>query len=104
MLGRFAIPLADSPQLWQAPIQLRQVSTNVSNVSKSPTEWTGDQICRFSKGQLISKQNCQAVMKHTQDTKGQIILKGLFSVLEFSQKRTKEFVVIVKMNSFVCFF
>ena len=32
-------------------------------------------------------------------TKGQIILKGLFGVLEFSQKRTNKFVVVVKTNS-----
>ena len=34
---------------------------------------------------------------------GQIILKGLFGVLEFSQKRTNEFIVVVKTNSFVRF-
>ena len=36
-------------------------------------------------------------------TKGRTILKGLFGVLEFSQKRTNEFVVVVKTNSFVRF-
>ena len=37
--------------------------------------------------------------------KGQIISKGLFGVLEFSQKndRTSEFVVVEETNSFVCF-
>ena len=35
--------------------------------------------------------------------KGQIISKGLLGVLNFSQKRTNEFVVLVKMNWFVRF-
>ena len=35
--------------------------------------------------------------------KGQIISKGLFGVLEFSNYQTNEFVVVVKMNLFVCF-
>ena len=33
--------------------------------------------------------------------KGQIISKGLFGVLEFLQKRTNDFVVVVKTNLFV---
>ena len=36
-------------------------------------------------------------------TKGQIISKGLFGVLKFSQKQTNEFVVVVKTNLFVHF-
>ena len=36
-------------------------------------------------------------------TKGQIISKGLFGVLKFSQKQTNEFVVVVKTNTFVHF-
>ena len=35
--------------------------------------------------------------------KGQIISKGLFGVLEFSNYQTSEFVGVVKTNSFVCF-
>ena len=36
-------------------------------------------------------------------TKGQIILKGLFGVLEFSQKTNEFVMVVVKMNLFVYF-
>ena len=36
-------------------------------------------------------------------SKGQIISKGLFGILNFSQKRTNKFVSVVKTNLFVCF-
>ena len=35
--------------------------------------------------------------------KGQIISKGLFGIFESPKKRTNEFLVVVKMNSFVRF-
>ena len=40
---------------------------------------------------------------NSEDTKGQIISKGLFGVLEFLQKRTNKFIKVVKTNSFVHF-
>ena len=46
---------------------------------------------------LMSKKS-----KKNQGVKGQIISKRLFGVLEFSQKRTNKFVLVVKTNSFVC--
>ena len=46
---------------------------------------------------FVSQENIALVIK------GQIISKGLFVILEFSQKRTNEFVVVVKTNSFVRF-
>ena len=39
----------------------------------------------------------------TMNVKGQIISKGLFGVLEFSQKYRNAFVVVVKTNSIVRF-
>jgi hypothetical protein len=35
--------------------------------------------------------------------KGQVILKGLFGILEFSQKTNKQIVAVVKTNLFVRF-
>ena len=53
-------------------------------------------------GYLATFQTTVSLGKN-QYSKGQIISKGLFGVLEFSQKRTKQFVVVVKTNSIVRF-
>ena len=36
-------------------------------------------------------------------TKGQILSKGLYCILQFSQKQTNTFIVVVKTNLFIRF-